>query len=250
MSFSPPYFRERLKQNPEQKVIIVKKIMEHKIIADLARKEGLDKHEDVQVQLKYMVNDLLFREFTIRNIMDKVTVTEEDAKKYYENNNEKFIIPEQVRARHILIKIPFGASEEESKQAEEKANNVLEWLKKGEKFENLSEQYSEDETSAKKGGDLGYIPKGRMAKAFEDAAFSMKPGEISQPVRTSLGFHIIKLEDRKEEEKKSFEEVKDSITPQLENEKKQFEVQAFIQKAAEDAGLEMNEDIILGTVKK
>jgi parvulin-like peptidyl-prolyl isomerase len=89
-----------------------------------------------------------------------------------------------------------------------------------------------------------------MAKAFEDAAFSMKPGEISQPVRTSLGYHIIKLEDRKEEEKKSFEEVKDSITPQLENEKKQFEVQAFIQKAAEDAGLEMNEDIILGTVKK
>lgn len=249
ISFSPPYFREQLENNPQQKVTIIKKIMEQKIIADLAREKGLDKHDDTQVQVQYLINDLLSREYLIKVVKKGVTVTEEDTVKYYDDNKQQYIIPEQVRVRHILIKVPFGASDEEAKKAEEQAKNILTWLKKGEKFEILAEQYSEDEASAKKGGDLGYIPKGRMAKTFEEAAFSMKPGEISETVRTSLGYHIIMVEDHREEQEKKFEEVKEAIKKQLLDERERSAVMEFIKNASESAGLEVYNDIITGTVK-
>jgi peptidyl-prolyl cis-trans isomerase C len=250
ISFSPPYFREQLDNNPQQKVTIIKKIMEQKIIADLAREKGLDKHDDTQIQMQYLINDLLSREYLIKIVKKGVTVTEEDAKQYFEDNKNKYIIPEQVRVRHILIKVPFGASDEEAKKAEEKAKNILNWLKKGEKFKTLAEQYSEDEASAKKGGDLGYIPKGRMAKTFEEAAFSMKPGEISEAVRTSLGYHIIMLEDHREEQEKKFEEVKEAIKKQLQDERERSTVIEFIKNASDNAGLEVYNDTITGNVKK
>jgi peptidyl-prolyl cis-trans isomerase D len=141
---------------------------------------------------------------------DKVTLEEDELKAYYEDNLKMFTQEEQVKASHILFKIAQDASPEEVKKTEEKAASVLERAKKGEDFAALAKEFSDD-SSKSKGGDLGYFTKGRMVKEFEAAAFSLKPGEISNLVKTDYGFHIIKVEDKKEKAVKTYDEAKAQV---------------------------------------
>jgi len=239
MSYSPPYLREQLNNDPKQKEMLIRKIMHHRIISEMARKEGLDKRADVMEQLGYVIDDFLSKEYIAQNIIDKIKIKDEELKDYYEKNISRFTSPEQVKARHILIKVPFGASLEDKAKARDKIKNILEWLKKGEKFETLAEQYSEDITSNKKGGELGYFQRGRMPKAFDDMAFSMKPGQISDVVETDYGYHIIEVQDKREAKTKTFEEVKDSIRQQLTEEITRKKIDEFIQKIEKDSGFKV-----------
>jgi peptidyl-prolyl cis-trans isomerase C len=246
LSFSPPYIMEQLKQNPERKIMLIKRIMHQKILADMARKEGFDQEAEVKEQMKYLIDDFLSKEYMLHAAVETVTVTDEEIEAYYTLNKKEFTDPEQVKARHILIKVPFGASEEAKNKAMKKAGDILWWLKDGEKFETLAEQYSEDPATKKTGGELGYFPRGRMAKPFEKAAFSMKPGEISQVVETDFGYHIIQVEDRKEAVVMPFEEVKDLIGKKMKDSRVSKAVEEFVKNAAEEAGLEIFEDRIKG----
>jgi parvulin-like peptidyl-prolyl isomerase len=246
LSFSPPYIMEQLKQNPERKVMLIKRIMHQKILADMARKEGFDQEAEVKEQMKYLLDDFLSKEYILQAVVETVTVTDEEIEAYYTLNKKELTDPEQVKARHILIKVPFGASEEAKNKAMKKAGDILGWLKDGEKFETLAEQYSEDPATKKTGGELGYFPRGRMAKPFEKAAFSMKPGEISQVVETDFGYHIIQVEDRKEAVVMPFEEVKDLIGKKIKDSRVSKAVEEFVKNAAEEAGLEIFEDRIKG----
>ena len=164
-----------------------------------------------KVNLQYMA-------FRSKDFGDKVGVSEEEIKTYYETNIDDFNVQNQVKARHILISVPTDADPEKIEQARKKAEEILAKAKKGEDFAGLAKQYSEGPT-AKKGGDLGYFPRGRMIKEFEDAAFSLKPGELSPVVRTQFGFHIIKVEDVKEERVRSLDEVRTSIESTLRDQK-------------------------------
>ncbi len=141
---------------------------------------------------------------------DKVTLEEDELNAYYEDNIKMFTQEEQVKASHILFKSAQDASPEEVKKIEEKAASVLERAKKGEDFAALATEFSDD-SSKSKGGDLGYFTKGRMVKEFEDIAFSLKPGEISNLVKTDYGFHIIKVEDKKEKAVKTYNEAKAQV---------------------------------------
>jgi parvulin-like peptidyl-prolyl isomerase len=246
LSFSPPYIMEQLKQNPERKVMLIKRIMHQKILADMARKEGFDQEAEVKEQMKYLIDDFLSKEYMLHAAVETVTVTDEEIEAYYTLNKKELTDPEQVKARHILIKVPFGASEEAKNKAMKKAGDILWWLKDGEKFETLAEQYSEDPATKKTGGELGYFPRGRMAKPFEKAAFSMKPGEISQVVETDFGYHIIQVEDRKEAVVMPFEEVKDLIGKKIKDSRVSKAVEEFVKNDAEEAGLEIFEDRIKG----
>jgi len=236
--------------NPEQKESLIRHLMRQKIISDLARKEGLDKKDDIKEQLRYMNNDFLAKAYVLQSIVEKVTLPDNAVENYYEGHKDQFVVPEQIRARHILIKVPFGASGDAKTKAKNKAEQILEWLKKGEKFETLAEHYSEDADSAKRGGDLGYLSKGRMSKSFEEAAFSLQPGQISGIVETDLGYHIIKVEDHKAAATKTLAEVKDSITKQLTAELVKARVDEFTQKAEKEAGLEINTEMITKKSKK
>jgi peptidyl-prolyl cis-trans isomerase D len=119
-----------------------------------------------------------------------------------------------VKARHIIIQVPSDATPEKTEEARKRAEEILAKAKKGEDFALLAEKNSDGPT-AKKGGDLGYFPRGRMVKEFEDAAFSLKSGEISPVVRTQFGFHVIKVEDVKEERTQTLDEVRKSIESTL-----------------------------------
>lgn len=132
-----------------------------------------------------------------KDFYSKVKVSEDDIKGYYEKNLKGFQMPKEVKARHILIR-PASNSQEEIDKAKAKAEEVLNLARKGEDFSQLARRYSQDPGSAPHGGDLGYFREGQMVKPFEEAAFSLKKGEISPIVKSQFGFHIIRVEDIKE----------------------------------------------------
>jgi len=141
---------------------------------------------------------------------EKIPVNDQLIKDFYEDNIEMFKQEKQIKARHILFKLKRDASEDETNKVREKALSILKRAQGGEDFALLAKKYSEGPTR-EGGGDLGYFSKGQMIKPFEEAAFKMKKGQISDLVRTSFGFHIIKVEDIREAGTKSLEEVGEQI---------------------------------------
>jgi peptidyl-prolyl cis-trans isomerase D len=149
--------------------------------------------------------------FPLSDFTGDVSVTEDELKTYYEEHRKNYHEEKAVHARHILFRVNPDASAEEVEAVKNKAQEILKLARAGQDFATLAKNYSEDPGSAKNGGDLGYFTQSQMIKEFADAAFAMKPGEISDLVRTAFGFHIIKVEDVRPERDLSFDEVKDSI---------------------------------------
>ncbi|RLB41009.1 MAG: hypothetical protein DRH12_09230 [Deltaproteobacteria bacterium] len=141
---------------------------------------------------------------------DKVKITDEEIREYYEDNLASFRVKRQIKARHILFRLPPDATKEQEKKVRKKAEEVLKEARAGKDFAELAKKYSEGPTKSK-GGDLGYFSKGMMVKPFEDAAFKLKKGEISDLVRTRFGYHIIKVEDMRDARTKPLNEVKGQI---------------------------------------
>ena len=167
-------------------------------------------------------------------------------KSYYDSHQEEFKTPEMVRARHILIRVSPSSTDQEKKKAREKAEEILAKIKKGEDFEKLATQFSEDPGSKQRGGDLGFFPRGRMVKSFEDAAFSLKPGEVSGIVETQFGFHIIKLEEKKEAGVEPFETAREKIRQKLLQEKMKTEVAEFINESMKAANAQIYPEVLSG----
>lgn len=149
-------------------------------------------------------------EIDSNSIKKDVSISEKQIQDYYEFSIDTFSQPKEVRARHILFKLSQDATTEEDEKVRLKAEKILEKARKGSKFETLARKYSEGPTK-EKGGDLGYFSAGQMVKPFEDAAFQLKKGEISDPVRSQFGYHIIKVEDIREANIKPLNEVRDQI---------------------------------------
>lgn len=165
--------------------------------------------------------DLVISNYIQSSIVPKAEVTEADARKFYDDNLEKYFKkPESARASHILIGVEQGASEEERKKAKEKAETLLKRIKAGEDFAAIAKTESSCPSSAQ-GGDLGNFTRGQMVPAFETAAFALKPGEVSEVVETQFGYHIVKLTAKEEAKTESFEDVKPKIMEFLKQEKVQ-----------------------------
>ena len=133
---------------------------------------------------------------------------------YYKQNLDQYRVQNRVHVEHILLKTT-GKTDAEVAEIRKKAEDVLAKVRKGGKFEDLAKQFSEDDTTKVKGGDLGWIIKGQTVPEFEQAAFALKPGEVSGLVKSMFGFHIIKMVEREEARTKSLEEVRSSIVPIL-----------------------------------
>ncbi len=144
----------------------------------------------------------------------KVTVAEEDISDYYESNLEEFKSPQTVQARHILIKVDQNATPEQVEEARQRIDEVHKLAKAGQDFAELAKQYSEGPTKTK-GGDLGTFRRQDMVKPFSDKAFALPAGEISEPVRTNFGWHIIKVEQVNPAAIKSLDEARPEIERKL-----------------------------------
>ncbi|NLI82437.1 MAG: hypothetical protein GX443_12255 [Deltaproteobacteria bacterium] len=140
-----------------------------------------------------------------------VKVSEEQLRQYYEEHLSDYRKEKEVRARHILFSVKEDAPEDEVKKVRGEAQKVLEEARKGRDFSELARKHSQDPTAAQNGGDLGYFTREKMVPAFSEAAFSLKPGEVGDLVRTPFGFHIIRVEDVRLEKTSTFEEVRGEI---------------------------------------
>ena len=152
------------------------------------------------------------------------TVTDQDLQTYYDQHRDEYRVPDQVKVSHILIKTPLpapGAKEDEKgiADARAKAEDVLKQVKAGGDFAKLAEKYSDDPGSAKNGGELGWIGRGRTVPEFEKAAFSLGKGQTSDLVKSSYGFHIIHVEDKQAAGLKTLAEVKGEIEEKVKQEK-------------------------------
>lgn len=213
--------------------------------------ESIKDDEDYQAELKEMgINEEFLkyqfsRDLANSNVQakfeDETKISTDEMKKYYEENKDDYHT-NTVTASHILLKTIDDEgnelSDEEKAKAKKKAEEALAKVKAGEDFAEVAKEYSQDST-ASNGGELGTFGKGQMVSEFEDAAFAMKPGEISDIVETQYGYHIIKVTERVDEQQ-SFDDVKDEIKSTLASEK----YSEYVEKLKDDSTIEEKEDIV------
>ncbi|PLR73908.1 peptidylprolyl isomerase [Bacillus sp. UMB0728] len=158
----------------------------------------------------------------------RIDLKEDEIKAYFEENKDQYAQQEQVKASHILVEDEATAKEVKSK------------LDKGEEFADLAKEYSTDASNAESGGELGYFGKGEMEAAFEEAAFALKANEISGPVKTDYGYHIIKVEDKKEAKEAVYEDSKEAAKKALFDERMQTEYYNWLEEKKEEYKIEKN----------
>lgn len=167
-----------------------------------------------------------------KEVEEKASVSEEEVKAFFEENEAKFRIGTELKASHILVE-----TEEEAKQLLDRINN-------GESFEKLAKEHSMDKGSAEKGGDLGYFGRGKMVPEFERALTSLKVGELGGPVKTRFGYHVVKLTDLKEGAPANYEQSKESIYKQLVNVKRKQLFDSYIEKLKSAGNVEIDQEAL------
>ena len=172
-----------------------------------------------------------------KEVAEKIKISDEESKSFYDNNPQFFEQPEQVKASHILIKVAADAPETQKAEARKKIESVQQKMKQGEDFADLAKTYSEG-PSGPRGGDLGYFRRGQMVKPFEEAAFSLKPNETSEIVETRFGYHLIKVDDKKPAKTMTYAEVKDRLNEHLKKQKADSESDAYIETLRKGAKIE------------
>ncbi len=203
-----------------------------------ALKEALKGHGLTMEEYRTEVGrSLKLHELLQKEIFGKVTVDPKEAKDFYEANPASFQVPEQVRARHILVRLPDGATEAQKKEAKQAIDKAAERIKKGEPFEEVAKQVSQD-TTASSGGDLGFFSKGQMVPEFENAAFSLDKGKVSGVVETKFGYHLIKAEDKRPPGTLSFEEVSPKLDEFLKRRKGEEALNAYVEELRSKAKIE------------
>jgi peptidyl-prolyl cis-trans isomerase C len=166
-------------------------------------------------------------------------VQPQDVSTFYEKNPDKFKQGERVRASHILIRTPENADAKTKTDARAKVDDVMKQVKAGKDFAELAKHYSQDPGSAASGGDLGYFTQGQMVGPFDQAAFALKPGTVSDVVETPFGFHIIKVADKQAARTIPLDEVKPQIEQFLQNQRRQEKTEAFINSLKEKGKVEI-----------
>jgi parvulin-like peptidyl-prolyl isomerase len=216
----------------EQKKQILDRLIERELLVEIAKKDGTENDAEYKKDLENLKKDLLIKTW-MNKAYKKTLISDSEANKYYQDNKDKYKEPEKVRARHILVK-----SEDEAKKIIDELKNLKGDALKN-KFIELAKAKSKG-PSGKNGGDLNYFARGQMVKPFEEAAFSMKKGEIStKPIKTQFGYHIIYLEDKKPASIKPFEKVKESIIAKMRQEHFRKSIQDTIDKVKKEAKIDI-----------
>ena len=225
----------RLQQQAQgaQRDEIKKQYGEFKVLAERARKDKIDQQDLTRIQVLIDRSQALAQAYMtdLQKNSDKL-VSDGEVDQYFTDHQTEF---DEVRVRHILISTqPKQAGEEEAEagkdkkeapkpptkeEAKKKAQAVLERVRKGEDFAKLAKETSDDPGSKEKGGEYDFFAKGTMVPEFEEVAFKLKPGEVSEPVETPFGYHIIKLEDRRSASSATDPKVRQQITDKLKQEK-------------------------------
>jgi peptidyl-prolyl cis-trans isomerase C len=211
----PEWARERI-QKEEGKKKFLEDLINKELIYQEAKRNGLHRDKEFKDRVEVFEKVMMVRMALEKESEGKARVDEKEIREYYDNNIDEYKVS-QVKAKHILV------------GTESEAEAILEKLERGEDFSQLAGKISKDKTSAKKAGDLGFFGRGKMVPEFEEAAFALEIGEISRPVRTRFGYHVIQVVDKKEGDLPSFDDVKESIARKLMMEKQRIIIEPYIE---------------------
>lgn len=189
--------------------------------------------EALIVQIK---NGLIIQNLIEKEVTDTISVSERQARSFYDQNPNLFRQPEQVKASHILVQNPEGAEEAKTAQAWAAVNALKQRIDNGENFATLAMDHSDCPSKAQ-GGDLGFFGRQDMVEPFAEAAFALEPGQVSDVVTTRFGYHLIRVTERQAEQSMSFNDAKDAIVAHLRQEQEEQKVAAYIEKLKETADI-------------
>lgn len=227
-----PDFAQKIFEDKGGKEKFLDELIKKELLYQEALKKGLDKNAEYLRKVEDFKKITLIGQLLEKEIESKAKVSDQDVKDYYEKHKEDFASVSQIRASHILVK------------TEEEAKKVLGRLKKGEDFAKIAKKSSIDPGSAKNGGDLGFFSSGQMVPEFEAAAAKLKVGEISEPVKTQFGYHIIKVTDKKLGKPVEFEKVKNLISQHLSAEKQKEVFDSYIEELKKTYKVEINKEAV------
>ena len=204
---------------------------------DAAYRKALDEMGFTEATLKQQIKEgLTIKALIDKEVMQKVSVSDQQVRAYYDENPNMFRRPEQVRASHILIQVPQGADQAKRDQALATIKALKVRIDNGEDFASLAMENSEGPSKAK-GGDLGFFGREQMVKPFSDAAFALQPGQISDVVETQFGYHLIKVTERQDEQTMAFNDVKEAISSRLRQEEESKKIDAYLENLKEHADI-------------
>ena len=226
-----PEYLKAMADTPQGRKEMLDTMVIRELILQQASKDGLDKGPEIEEKLQDLRKRLVVESFLKKKVEVESKVSDEDMKKFYEQNKDKFKSGEQIKASHILVK------------TEKEAKELLGKLKAGGNFEELAKKSSVDSSSAK-GGDLGWFGKGSMVPAFEKAALALKEGQTSEVVKSDFGFHIIKLTGKRPAGIRPFEEVKEQIKGAIMPTKQQEVFQKIKEELKKTAKITIKEDVL------
>jgi parvulin-like peptidyl-prolyl isomerase len=210
----------------QRKKELVDRMVGEQVVILEAYKEGLDNAVEADTNFAKQKERILLNLLYQKEVVDKSQPTESEIKKEYE------MMQHEVHAWHILV------------ETEEQANEIYQMLKDGADFAELARERSIDPTAKDNGGDLGFFGWGKMVPEFQEVAFKMKEGEISRPVKTTYGYHIIKFIERREVEQQPYEEFKKMIMPKLNQTKREARVKEYFAQLRKKVGFKINQDAL------
>ncbi len=225
-----PDYAKQMFEDAGGKRRLLDEIIKKELIYQDAIKKGIAKSPDVKRKIEEFRKITVITELFEKEIVSKAKVSDQEVRDFYDRNKGEFVSAAQIKASHILV------------ETEKEANKILARLEKGEKFQDIAKAVSIDKATAENGGDLGYLSKGQMVPEFERAAFGLKAGETSKPVKTQYGYHIIKVVDRKGGSVIEFERVSDMISQKLLGDKQKELFDNYVDKLKKQYKIEIYKD--------
>ena len=230
-------FNQLWKEVPEEyklqldKSMVLDQMISEKLLIQEAKEKKFEEDEKIAEQIKKTTEQILVQALIQREILDKIKVNDEEVLEYYEQNKDSFTEKEQVHLYNILL------------ETEEDAQNVLEQLKAGGDFSEITKTKSTG-PSAAQGGDMGFISKGSTIPEIDEAVFALKVGELTDIIKSDYGFHILKVTEKKPESTKTLEEAKEDIMQTLLPEKQKEAFDNLLKELKSKVEVEINEEAL------
>ncbi len=224
----PEYYQLTAAQHKKE---ILDDLIVERLLFKEAKKRKLHKDKEVRKLINKAVKKILIAKLLETQTSPEKPISDSDVEQYYEQHKDQYLIPERIKASHILL------------STEEEAKKVLDELNAGADFAESARAHSKDLTKDR-GGDLGYFQKGQMIPEFEKVCFSLDPGQMSDIVKTRFGYHIIKVTDKQPSKYKQLPEVKEKIRAKLTDQAKQQEFRNFVKLLKDRAKIDIKEKIL------
>lgn len=240
----PPQIRSRF-ETPTGRQQLLDQVVLVSLLSQEARSLGIDKQDEVAKRIKEMTDNIIVQELTRQQVPTDISIPDEEIAAYYEANKNDFVRAEQINASVIMFAAPPTIGPEEKEKKQNLARETLARLKKGADFAEVAREVSEDQRTQRRGGITGFFAEGRRTrmygKKFEEVAFALKQGEMSDVFETEFGYFIVRLDDRQPRTEQSLAEAKSKIARKLQQTKQKEAYEKYVEGLKEKYPVKYNQ---------